>query len=322
MRPVDEHAAELAAGAWAQLEAPGSERPPLYRSILLAHAEALENPIHVAALWRGDGALGGLAIAIQNADARRPALIIGIPNSLRSRHPTGLWVAPGPDGQAVAHRLLVALRELAQQLGIARLVLGFCPGGWDQERAADEAGLGAMIAQSQYELSLPPGGHAAYLAGLGHKRRQDALRDFRACERAGATCTEEVSPTDELLERAWAMQLDTYTRHRVGTYAWRQNLFLALRQRLPTSLSMTVCRRDGSLLGYILSHRAGHETMAVYSGRAATADFPVHMALMATVAKVEAERGPTRLLLGPTNDVLKRRMGATEVPHVHFYSRS
>jgi hypothetical protein len=62
--------------------------------------------------------------------------------------------------------------------------------------------------------------------------------------------------------------------------------------------------------------------MAVYSGRVASADFPVHMALMASVARVEADRGTTLLLLGPTNDVLKRRMGATEVSHLHFYSRS
>jgi len=322
VRPVDEQAAELEAGVWAQLEVPGSERPSLYRSILLAHAEALENPIYVAALWKRNGALGGLAIAIQNADARRPALIIGIPNSLRRHHPTGLWVAPGLDGQAVTRGLLVAFREFAHRLGLARLVLGFCPSSWDQERAADDTGLGAMIAQSQYELSFAPGGHAAYLSGLGGKSRQDALRDLRACERSGATCTVEASPTDDLLERAWAMQLDTYERHRVATYAWTRNVFVSLHERLPASQTMVVCRRDGSLLGYILCHRAGAETMAVYSGRVAEAGFPVHMALMASMVKVEAERGANLVLLGPTNEILKRRIGATEVPHVHFYSRS
>jgi Acetyltransferase (GNAT) domain len=316
---------ELDESAWRRFAGEDDATRELTRALFVAHAESVDNPCWVASSWRGEE-LRGVALAMLETHAReRRVLVVWVPAAHLGAHGSGVWITRGADAADVARELTGALTAHAGTLGVERLVIASCPeDDAGLARAAADAGGRAFPAPPEHQLVVPSSAAAApfdaHLAALGRKRGWKVRRDLRRPADAGAALAVESPPSPATLEALWPLLQATLARRGSRLATGRANLLAAIVARVPPgAASVTICTRDGRVLGFLFQLRAGDTTQFNYFGHAAAPPLHVSSSLWAAAVKAELERGARRLLLGMTGETQKQRLGATPLARVHHY---
>ena len=313
VRPLSASLPELDERCWSQFDDLGL----VSRAILLAYAGAIDNPLVIAASWDGPR-LRGLAVGmIELHPADRRVLVVMIPGAHRPAHGTGVWITGGEDALAVTTELIGALARHAREAGLTRLTIARWPADEPiMKQAAAGLGCRPFAAPSDHQLVLPAGlTWEAHLAALGRKRAWKLRFDLRRAAAAGAEIADECPPSAAALEAAWPLLGATLGRN-ASRLRLRTNVLAALAPG-----AITLCKHGGRLIGFLFRLRSGGVTQFVHFGHSDAPPLHVASALWAHALEAEIQRGARLLLLGTASETLKRRLGATAVPQVHYFLR-
>ncbi|MEO6954530.1 MAG: GNAT family N-acetyltransferase [Polyangia bacterium] len=321
---VSPSVAALQPEQWSRLVGDASDVMRQNRGYLLSYASAFSNEQLVASAWNGDELAGiGVAIVMVRPNGER-LFTISFSGVFGTRLARSFWVTDEREREPVVAFLLRELVEYARARDFGRAVISYCPvGDTALARTAEELGFRGGTVLDDFAVRLDrPQTFDEFLARQERTERRAFRRDLRRASEAGARIVVEDIARPETLARAWPLVTALWDRKNAGFISTDETLFDAMqRYMLPEDLSLDACYLGDELVGVVLYHRAGTTVRLAYAGHRIDLEWKVYMALLASAVAREVERGSTFLHLGFTNDVQKKRLGATAYPHVHYVAR-
>ena len=180
-----------------------------------------------------------------------------------------------------------------------------------------DAGFRRVETEPNMALAIDGGwkSHDDYLAALDGKYRKSARQIFKEVADSGATverCHDIAPLADEFHRLYMAVQANNVIR----PVATPSSYLVALAETFPDDFRATVIRREGALLGFVVTIRDGESAIGYHIGfdREAAQTAPLYLRLLHAVVADAIDLGCRRLSLGRTALEPKARLGARPEP--------
>ena len=179
------------------------------------------------------------------------------------------------------------------------------------------AGFRRVETEPNMALAIDPAwtSYDDYLAALDGKYRKSARQIFKEIEESGAL-VERCSDLQPLAEDFHRLYLAVQDNNVMRPVTAPASYLAALGREFDDGVRTTIIRRDGALLGFVVTLRDGETAVGYHIGfdREAAETAPLYLRLLHAVVADSIDLGCRRLSLGRTALEPKARLGARPEP--------